>query len=80
MPIDSRRIALHRRARIRLALAWLVAGSALLLLTPVSAWSPTLGWAPLLVFVVSPLLVALALDPALPLRLLAACLRQRRRI
>lgn len=79
MNIDSRIIASRRRARARLALAGLVVGSALLLLTPVSAWSPTLGWAPLLVFVVSPLLIALALDPALPLRLLAACLRQRRR-
>src|SRR5690625_2027600 len=78
MPIDSRRIALRRRARIRLAMAWLAAGSALLLLTPVSAWSPALGWAPLLALVVSPLLVALALAPALPLRLLAACLRPRR--
>ncbi|HET7266597.1 MAG TPA: hypothetical protein VFJ15_00650 [Oleiagrimonas sp.] len=79
MAIDPYTIALRRRARVRLALAWLAAGTALLLLTPVSAWSPTLGWAPLLALVVSPLLIALALDPVLPLRLLATRARQRRR-
>lgn len=79
MAVDPHTVALRHRARVRLALTWLLAGTALLLFTPISAWSPALGWAPLLALVVSPLLVVLALEPALPLRLLTGRMRRRRR-
>lgn len=78
MPIDPRGQALRRAARGRLAGYWLLAGVVLLALTPLRAWTPLLGWAPLLVLVVSPCVMLLALDPGLPLALVAGALRERR--
>lgn len=61
----------------RVLLAWLATGSLLLLLTPLQAWTPLLGWGPALWLLVSPLAMLLALEPALPLKWLAAWLRRR---
>lgn len=79
MPVDPRLWTDRRRARARLACAWWLLGSAVLLLTPVHAWTPLVGWAPILTLVVSPWLVMLALEPALPLRMLATCRPRRAR-
>lgn len=56
---------------------WLVLGTLTLCLTPVSAWTPLMGWAPALWLVASPLLLLLVADPWLPLRLFAVWRRRR---
>lgn len=56
--------------------AWLILGMLVLLLTPLTAWTALTGWAPALWLVASPLLMLLMAEPRLPLRLLAAGLRQ----
>lgn len=65
-----------RHARIPTAAAWLALGSLLLVLTPLPAHTATLGWTPAFWLVGAPLCVLLVLEPRLPLRLLAAALRQ----
>lgn len=69
---------MHTTILMRFLYAWFTAGLLMLLLTPLQAWTPLLGWAPTLWLLVSPLLMLLALQPALPLRLLAVWLRHRR--
>jgi len=54
-----------------IALLWLLAGGILLLSTLVPARTPSLGWAPTLWLVVTPMAMLLALEPSLPRRLLA---------
>lgn len=66
-----------RTDRLLLALAWLLAGLALLLLTPMPAHTATLGWAPALWLVGAPALLVLVMAPRLPLRLLACWARRR---
>ncbi|HEX7341307.1 MAG TPA: hypothetical protein VF269_03425 [Rhodanobacteraceae bacterium] len=68
-----------RLAWRRLTTCWLLAGTALLLLTPLHAWTPLLGWAPLLMLVVTPMLMRLTLEPTWLLSILTACLRMRPR-
>ncbi|HET7358758.1 MAG TPA: hypothetical protein VFJ04_01300 [Rhodanobacteraceae bacterium] len=60
-----------RRQRMRAAACWLFAGTALLLLTPLTLRTDSLGWAPALWLVGAPLLLLLVLEPRLPLQLLA---------
>ncbi len=77
MPVAPHLLARRRRARVHMALAWLLVGSAALIVTPLDAWMPLVGWAPMLVLVVSPLVIAVALDPALPARLVVTLLARR---
>lgn len=78
MPVDPRLSVQRRHVRARIALGWFVVGCATLVLTPLAAWMPPVGWAPMLVLVVSPLLIVLALEPGLPVRLVAAAVRSGR--
>ncbi|MEO5831153.1 MAG: hypothetical protein ABIQ36_11375 [Rhodanobacter sp.] len=57
---------------------WLFAGSALLLSTLVPVHTELLGWTPAFWLLGAPLVVLVALEPALPRPLLALC-RPRRR-
>lgn len=57
--------------------AWLILGTLTLLLTPLTAWTALMGWAPALWLVVTPLLMLLMAEPRLPLKLLAAGWRRR---
>ena len=66
----------HQRGLI--ASAWLLLGSALLLLTPLPAHTAALGWAPALWLVGAPLALLLVMQPRLPMRLLATALQRRR--
>jgi hypothetical protein len=59
------------------AVLWLLGGSGLLLTTLVPPHTDLLGWTPAFWLVGAPLVVLLALEPALPRRLLA--LRRPRR-
>jgi len=59
------------------ALLWLLGGGALLLTTLVPMYTELLGWTPAFWLVGAPLIVLLALEPALPRELLA--LRRPRR-
>lgn len=66
--------------RLRIALTWLGAGSALLLLqwlTPLTLFAASWGRTPLFWLLLAPLSVLLALRPAWPLHWLAQRLRQR---
>jgi hypothetical protein len=65
-----------RRLRALVALAWLVGGALLLLLTPLSAHSETLGWTPAFWLLMAPASVLVAMKPGLPMSLLAALLRR----
>lgn len=60
------------------ALLWLLAGGALLLTTLVPAHTRLLGWTTTFWLVGAPLIVVLALEPALPRQLLAALRPSRR--
>ncbi len=60
------------------AVLWLLAGVLLTLTTLVPAYTEALGWTPAFWLVGAPLVVLLALEPALPRQLLAA-LKPRRR-
>lgn len=50
---------------------WLLAGTGLLLTSSLAAFTPLLGWGPLLWLVISPLVMLCIREPQLPLRLLA---------
>lgn len=65
-----------RRLRALIALAWLVGGALLLLLTPLSGHSETLGWTPAFWLLMAPASVLVAMNPGLPMSLLAALLRR----
>ncbi|MFC4525648.1 hypothetical protein ISN76_20810 [Dyella halodurans] len=60
------------------ALLWLLAGGALLLTTLVPVHTRSLGWTPAFWLIGAPLIVVLALEPALPRQLLSALRRPRR--
>ncbi|MEX1828384.1 hypothetical protein [Luteibacter sp. CQ10] len=65
-----------RRIRALIAMAWLAAGALLLLLTPLSAHSETLGWSPVFWLLLAPASVLVAMRPRLPLELLGALWRR----
>ncbi|WP_430391958.1 hypothetical protein [Dyella sp. 20L07] len=68
----------HHERLLGGALLWLLAGGLLLLTTLVPAHTSALGWTPAFWLLGAPLIVLLALEPALPRQLLAL-LRPRRR-
>lgn len=53
-PLQNRRFGLH------LILGWLLAGSALALLMPVSPGNPTLGWSGIYWLLLAPVLMSLS--------------------
>ncbi|HEY4293230.1 hypothetical protein [Luteibacter sp.] len=65
-----------RRLRALIALAWLACGALLLLLTPLSGHSDTLGWTPAFWLLLAPASVLVAMKPGLPMSLLAALFRR----
>jgi hypothetical protein len=65
-----------RRTIALIALAWLAGGMLLLLLTPLSGRSESLGWTPLFWLLLAPMSVLVTLRPRLPLDLLASLLRR----
>lgn len=64
------------RLRALIAMAWLAVGSLILLLTPLSGHSDTLGWTPAFWLLLAPASVLVAMKPALPLSLLASLFRR----
>ena len=68
----------HHERLLGGALLWLLMGAFLLLTTLVPVHTDAFGWTPAFWLVGAPLVVLLALEPALPRQLLAA-LRSRRR-
>ncbi|MGE7137713.1 hypothetical protein ACQKIE_08810 [Luteibacter sp. NPDC031894] len=65
-----------RRLRALIALAWLLVGALLLLLTPLTGHSETLGWTPAFWLLLAPASVLVAMKPNLPMALLAALFRR----
>lgn len=65
-----------RRTIALIALAWLAAGMLLLLLTPLSGHTDALGWTPTFWLLLAPMSVLVALQPRLPLELVASLLRR----
>jgi len=65
-----------RRLRALIALAWLACGALLLLLTPLSGHSDTLGWTPAFWLLLAPASILVAMKPGLPMSLLASLLRR----
>ena len=68
----------HHERLLGGALLWLLAGGGLLLTTLVPAHTRSLGWTPAFWLIGAPLIVLLALEPALPRQLLGALRRGRR--
>jgi hypothetical protein len=68
----------HHERLLGAALLWLLAGGALLVTTLVPARTDALGWTPAFWLVAAPMVLLIALEPALPGQLLRA-LRPRRR-
>jgi len=68
----------HQQRLLGAAVLWLLGGGALLLSTLVPAHTDLLGWTPAFWLLGAPLVVLLALEPALPRQLLVSC-RPRRR-
>ncbi|MFC5581518.1 hypothetical protein [Rhodanobacter terrae] len=68
----------HHQRLLDAAMLWLLGGGALLLTTLVPPHTELLGWTPACWLAGAPLVVLLALEPALPRRLLTLC-RPRRR-
>jgi hypothetical protein len=66
-----------RRLRALMALGWLFAGAVLLAFTPLRAHSEQWGWTPVFWLVLAPASLLVALQPRLPLRLVAVFLRHR---
>ena len=77
MNISNDPIFSPRRLRALFALAWLFAGAVLLAFTPLSAHSEQWGWTPAFWLLLAPASLLVALQPRLPLRLVAAALRHR---
>ena len=65
-----------RRLRALIALAWLACGALLLLLTPLSGHSDTLGWTPAFWLLLAPASILVAMKPGLPMSLLASLFRR----
>ncbi|SEO35498.1 hypothetical protein SAMN02800692_0388 [Luteibacter sp. UNC138MFCol5.1] len=61
-----------RRLRALIAMAWLAAGALLLLLTPLTGHSESLGWTPAFWLLLAPASILVAMKPGLPMSLLAA--------
>lgn len=72
-------ISPHRKPLLRATVWWLLGGGALLLSTVVPVHTELLGWTPAFWLVGAPLVVLVALEPALPRQLLELC-RPRRRV
>ena len=68
----------HHQRLLGAAVLWLFAGCVLLLSTLVPAHTELLGWTPVFWLLGAPLVVLLALEPALPRQLLALCRPPRR--
>jgi hypothetical protein len=68
----------HHQRLLGAAMLWLLGGGALLLTTLVPPHTELLGWTPAFWLAGAPLVVLLALEPALPHQLLTLC-RPRRR-
>ncbi|MFC5438287.1 hypothetical protein ACFPME_17130 [Rhodanobacter umsongensis] len=68
----------HHQRMLRAAMLWLLGGSALLLTTLVPLHTGLLGWTPAFWLLGAPLAVLLALEPALPRRMLALFQPRRR--
>lgn len=69
----------HHQRLLGAALLWLLGGGIALLSTLVPAHTDALGWTPAFWLLGAPLIVLVALEPALPRQLLALC-RPRRRV
>ncbi|HEY2621816.1 MAG TPA: hypothetical protein VGI53_00095 [Dyella sp.] len=67
----------HHERLLGGALLWLLAGGALLATTLVPVHTRSLGWTPAFWLIGAPLIVLLALEPALPRQLLSALRRRR---
>ena len=65
-----------RRLRALVALAWLACGALLLLLTPLTGHSETLGWTPAFWLLLAPASILMAMKPGLPMSLLASLFRR----
>ncbi|MDR6937525.1 MULTISPECIES: hypothetical protein [unclassified Luteibacter] len=65
-----------RRLRALIAMAWLAAGALLLLLTPLTGHSESLGWTPAFWLLLAPASILVAMKPGLPMSLLAALFRR----
>lgn len=65
-----------RRVRALIALAWLAVGALVLLLTPLSGHSETLGWTPAFWLLMAPASVLVAMKPGLPVSLVASLFRR----
>jgi hypothetical protein len=68
----------HHQRLLGAAMLWLLGGGALLLTTLVPPHTDLLGWTPAFWLIGAPLVVLLALEPALPRQLLALCRLRRR--
>jgi len=64
------------RVRALIALAWLALGTLVLLLTPLSGHSESLGWTPVFWLVIAPASVLVAMKPGLPVSLLVGLFRR----
>ncbi|WP_267225665.1 hypothetical protein [Dyella silvae] len=69
----------HHERLLGAALLWLLGGAVSLLTTLVPAHTDALGWTPAFWLVGAPLVVLLALEPALPRQLFGLWVRPRRR-
>ncbi|WP_036138742.1 hypothetical protein [Luteibacter sp. 9135] len=65
-----------RRIRALIAMAWMGLGALVLLVTPLSGHSDTLGWTPAFWLLLAPASVLVAMKPGLPLQLLASLFRR----
>lgn len=65
-----------RRVRALIALAWLGVGALVLLLTPLSGHSETLGWTSAFWLLMAPASVLVAMKPGLPVSLVASLFRR----
>lgn len=65
-----------RRVRALIALAWLGVGVLVLLLTPLSGHSETLGWTPAFWLLMAPASLLVAMKPGLPISLVASLFRR----
>ncbi|MDR6644362.1 MULTISPECIES: hypothetical protein [Rhodanobacteraceae] len=65
-----------RRIRALIAMVWLALGTLVLLVTPLSGHSETLGWTPVFWLLLAPASVLVAMKPGLPVSLLVALFRR----
>lgn len=65
-----------RRVRALIALAWLALGTLVLLLTPLSGHTESLGWTPVFWLMIAPASVLVAMKPGLPVSLVVGLFRR----